>query len=382
MVLSSLNDKFKLVFIVNVDWYFNLHWMERANYFKSLGFDIYIVGNFSNEKIKSQFMESGFKCYNLFIKRNSINIFNEVAVLYKIRKILKIINPHIIHCITVKPNIYAGIVNKLFFSKPIIYSITGTGSIFSSSSKKFKAIRIIVSLLYKSICTGSSRFIFENSDDYKLFNDIHILKDNGVVIKGAGIDVDKFIATEPNFNRSVLFAARLLKDKGLYELVEAKKVLAKRGVNFILNVAGIIDTDVSYSIPMQQIKNWEKDGSINWLGPVIDMPNLISMNDIVCLPTMYGEGVPRILIEAASCQRAIVTTDVAGCREIVSHDYNGYLVTPNDPESLANCIEALIVDSNKLVKFGKNGRKKVEKEFSQEIVFEKTLNVYQALLGV
>jgi glycosyltransferase involved in cell wall biosynthesis len=164
--------------------------------------------------------------------------------------------------------------------------------------------------------------------------------------------------------------------------VEAKGFLKQQGFDFTLNVAGIIDNDVSSAIPLSQIESWANNSDINWLGNVKDMPSLISQNDVVCLPTTYGEGVPRILIEAASCQRAIVTTDVAGCREIVSHNYNGYLVSPNDPCSLAYHLQALIEDSDKLVKFGENGRKKVEQEFSQEMVFEKTLNVYQILLGL
>ncbi len=381
MELNTLNYKLKLVFIVNVDWYFNLHWVERANYFQSLGFDIYIVGRFSDSNIKKQFIEYGFKCHDLLIKRNSINVFYELIVLYQLGKILKIINPDIIHCITVKPNIYTGIVNKLFFSKPIIYSITGSGSIFSSDLKKFKAIRIIVSLLYKFVSTNKSKFIFENRDDYELFNNTSILRDNGVVIKGAGIDIAKFIATPPPLTRNILFAARLLKDKGLYELVEAKRVLAERGVKFTLNVAGIIDTDVSSAIPIQQIEDWEKDGSINWLGSVKDMPSLISMNDIVCLPTIYGEGVPRILIEAASCQRAIITTDVAGCREIVIHDVNGLLTEPGSVISLSNSIEALLSNKDKIHNFGIKGRLLVEHEFAQSIVFEKTLKQYQSLQG-
>ncbi|MGY5584081.1 glycosyltransferase family 4 protein [Vibrio cincinnatiensis] len=381
MVLNTKDNKLKLAFIVNVDWYFNLHWVERALYFKSLGFDIYIVGHFSNNDIKNDLIGYGFKCYDLLIKRNSLNLLCELKLLFQLTKILRIINPDIIHCITIKPNIYTGIINKLFFSKPIIYSVTGTGAVFSSSSKKFKILKIITSLLYRFISTDKSRFIFENGDDYSLFNHINVLKNNGVVIKGAGIDLDKFIPTEPNLKGNILFAARLLRDKGLYALVEAKKLLLERGVDFSLNVAGIIDTDVSSAIPIQQIEAWEKDGCINWLGSVKDMPKLISMNDIVCLPTIYGEGVPRILIEAASCQRAIIATDVAGCREIVTHGVNGFLVEPGSVTSLSDNIEALLSDKENIYKFGIQGRLLVEREFAQHIVFDKTFRQYQSLLA-
>lgn len=372
-----------ILFIINVDWYFNLHWLERAEYFKSLGYSIHIISNFNDNDIKNNLLAKGYQCHHLAVKRKSINFFKELVSFNQLRKLLLDINPDLIHSITIKPNIYAGLLNKFFLKKPIIYSITGLGAVFSSSAYKFIILKRLITALYKMISTPQSQFVFENSEDSELFKSLGILKySNGTVIKGAGIDLNRFKPSSPPKNGSILFAARLLQDKGLGCLVEAQKLLKQRGCDFSLNVAGIIDNDVSSAIPLSQIEAWSNNGYINWLGNVKDMPNLIGQNDIICLPTTYGEGVPRILIEAASCQRAIVTTDVAGCREIVSHDYNGYLVTPNDPKSLAYYLEALIVDSNKLVKFGENGRKKVEQEFSQEIVFEKTLNVYQALLGV
>lgn len=372
-----------VLFIINVDWYFNLHWLERVEYFKSLGYSIHIISNFNDENIKNGLLAKGFQCHHLAVKRKSIHIFNEFISFYQLRKLLKAINPDLIHSITVKPNIYAGLLNRLFLHKPIIYSITGLGAVFSSSAYKFIVLKRLIIVLYEFISTRQSHFVFENSEDRELFKSLGILKySNGTVIKGAGIDLNRFKPSLPPKNGSILFAARLLQDKGLGCLVEAQKLLKQRGCHFSLNVAGIIDNDVSSAIPLSQIEAWAKNGDINWLGNVKDMPNLISQNDVICLPTTYGEGVPRILIEAASCQRAIVTTDVAGCREIVSHDFNGYLVVPNDPSSLADHLEALIGDSNKLIKFGENGRKKVEQEFSQEMVFEKTLNVYQALLGV
>jgi len=371
-----------VAFVINVDWYFNLHWVERAEYFKSLGYSIHIVSNFSDKNIKNELLGNGYHCHHLDVKRKSINLFNELMSFNKLRKLLKDINPDLIHSITIKPNIYAGLLNRIFLYKPIIYSITGLGAVFSSSDYKFIILKHLITALYKLISTPQSHFIFENSEDSELFKLLGILKhSNGTVIKGAGIDLNRFKPSSPPDNGSILFAARLLQDKGLSCLVEAKKLLKQRGCDLSLNVAGIIDNDVSSAIPLSQIEAWAKNGDISWLGNVKDMPNLISQNDVICLPTTYGEGVPRILIEAASCQRAIVTTDVAGCREIVSHDYNGYLAIPNDPNSLADYLQSLIVDRDKLVKFGENGRKKVEEEFSQEMVFEKTLNVYQMLLG-
>lgn len=366
-----------LVYIINVDWYFRLHWLERAQHFKKQGYNIHVVTNFTDKSIQEELLSMGFSCYELSVKRKSLNLFQELGSSYRLGLLLKEIQPDLIHCVTIKPNIYGGIINKWFFGKPIVYSITGLGAVYSSSSTKFRLLRRIITFLYKYISVTGSRFIFENQDDHMLFTNEGILKlKNGHVIKGAGIDVSRFLPSSPPQNKSVLFAARLLKDKGLHQLVEAKKILKNDGLDFDLNVAGIVDTDVSAAIPIKQIHTWANEGLINWLGNVKEMPNLIRANDIVCLPTTYGEGVPRILIEAASCQRAIVTTDVVGCREIVSHGLNGLLASPNDANSLANCLKILLENSEICKSYGIQGRKKVEEEFSQELVFEKTQMVY------
>ncbi|UIJ40645.1 glycosyltransferase family 4 protein [Vibrio kanaloae] len=370
----------KIVYVINVDWYFHLHWLERAEYFKSLGFDIHIVTSFSNDVIKDELVSKGFICHQLSVKRKSVNIFREVGSILRLKRILDEIEPELIHCVTIKPNIYAGLLNRLFFNKPIIYSVTGLGAVFSSNSIKFNLLRRIITIFYKSISSSKARFIFENNEDYKLFNELDILKyGNGRVIKGAGIDLTRFSPSLPPLNKNVLFGARLLKEKGLACLVEAKQILESQGVEFKLNVAGIIDSDVSSAIPVSQVEAWASSGDISWLGNVKNMPKLIKENDIVCLPTTYGEGVPRILIEAASCQRAIITTDVVGCREIVSHNVNGLLAQPGDVVSLVNCLRTLLEDDEKTLDFGIKGRKKVAEEFSQEMVFEKTLKVYDEL---
>lgn len=373
----------KIVYIINVDWYFNLHWLDRANYFKSLGFEIYIISHFTNGVIKDSLCRKGFFCFDIKLSRSSINFFREIRSILQIRTLLQKIKPDLIHSITVKPNVYAGILNALFFKKKIVYSITGLGIVFSTRSIKFSVLKYIVSLIYKFISKSYSIFIFENSEDYKLFNELGILKhDNGRVIKGAGIDLERFFSEPAKNNENILFAARLLKEKGLEYLIFARRKLLEKGVKFNLNVAGILDEDSSSAISIKQINCWVSAGDIVWLGNVQDMPKLIGENDIICLPTTYGEGVPRILIEAASCQRAIVTTDVPGCREIVTHGYNGFLAVPKDVDSLASCLLELLSSPKKTREFGRRGRKKVESEYAQQIVFKDTYDVYQELLSV
>jgi len=226
-----------VAFVINVDWYFNLHWVERAEYFKSLGYSIHIISNFNDKDIKNGLLTKGYQCHHLAVKRKSINFFNEFTSFNQLRQLLKAINPDLIHSITIKPNIYAGLLNRLFLHKPIIYSITGLGAVFSSSAYKFIILKRLITVLYKMISTPQSHFVFENSEDSELFKSLGILKySNGTVIKGAGIDLNRFKPSSPPNNGSILFAARLLQDKGLGCLVEAQKLLKQRGCDFSLNV--------------------------------------------------------------------------------------------------------------------------------------------------
>ncbi|EKO3436012.1 glycosyltransferase family 4 protein [Vibrio fluvialis] len=372
----------KLVFIINVDWYFRLHWIERALYFQQQGYEIHVATFFSDERILNELEKLNFICHDFELKRKSINVFSEIFVLVKMKKLIFSIDPSLIHCVTVKPNIYVGFLNRLFFNKPIIFSVTGLGAIFSSKNIKFKIIKFLVKYMYRYISTTTSKFIFENNDDFlQLKNEKVLRHDNGVVIKGAGIDLTRFYVTPVPFNQTVLFAARLLKDKGLFELIEARRLLMKEGVRFTLKVAGLIDNDVSSAISISEIEKFHQAGDIEWLGSVADMPSLIQSCDIVSLPTQYGEGVPRILIEAAACGRAIVATDVVGCREIVTPDCNGELVEPGNVTALARALLKLLNNKVLLSNYGEAGRLKVENEFSQEMVFEKTHAAYRELLG-
>lgn len=371
----------KIALVINVDWYFSLHWKERAHLLKDKGNEIHVITNFTSLDIKDELISEGFICHDLKVIRKSVNVFSELITIKNLYSLIKDINPDIIHAITIKPNLYTGILNKLFWSKPIIYSITGLGAVYSSDKIKFRVLKRFISEIYKFVSTTNSKFIFENNDDFTTFSSLKILSDNGVVIKGAGIDLDKFKATPLKHTKRILFAARLLKDKGFYQLLSAKKILNREGIEIELAVAGIIDNDVSSAIPLQEIEELHQNKEINWLGNVKKMPDLIETSDIVVLPTLYGEGVPRILIEAAACARPIITSNIGGCREIVEHESNGFLVNPNDTVALANNIKLLLADEFWSESMGINGRKKVELEFSQEKVFRETLEIYNYLLS-
>ena len=178
----------------------------------------------------------------------------------------------------------------------------------------------------------------------------------------------------------ILLASRMLWDKGIYEFVEAARNLLDTGIKARFVLAGKCDPDNPASIPIAKLKEWQEKAIVEWWGYKENMPATFSQAHIVCLPSFYGEGVPKVLIEAASCGRAIVTTDTPGCREIVSDGENGILVPPRDAGALANAIRRLIDNAPLRERMGKKGRELVVKEFSVDKVISETMALYRQLL--
>ncbi|MEJ6079957.1 glycosyltransferase family 4 protein [Vibrio sp. 1-Bac 57] len=373
----------KLLFIINVDWYFKLHWLPRAIAAKESGFDVIVAAHFSNPAIRTELRTLGFSLKPIFLDRKSINPVNNFKTKQHIAKLIDKIQPDIVHSITVKPNVYSGLIcckRKICQ----VMSVTGLGLTFSSKKMKAKAAKKIISRLYRKVAVNSnSHILFENEDDRELFSCMRIAeKSRLTVIAGAGVDLTEYSyqEEEENVYPIILFAARMLWDKGLADLVAAAAILRNKGVKFELQVAGILDNQSSAAISELQIEKWNSQGDINWLGEVKDMPKLIGLANIVCLPTTYGEGVPRVLIEAAAIGRAIVTTDVNGCREIVLNNKSGILVPPRDVKALAAALEMLLLDKQTRIGFGLQGRQLVEEKFCQKIVIQRTLEIYNELL--
>lgn len=374
----------KLLFIVNVDWYFILHWVARAKAAKSQGYEVYIATTVTESENVKRLEDEGFKVIDLNINRKSLNPLSNLKSLVQIYRCILQLKPQLVHSITVKPNVFSGLICR-FLHIPQIMSVTGLGITFSSHSYKARLSRKIVLALYQfSAKKKAVRIVFENNEDKTLFLNNKIASDSKLkVIKGAGIDTDEYgYIEEVDYEiPRVLFAARMLWDKGIKQLIDAAEILRLDGYLFELNVAGIIDTQSSAAIPEKELIKWDDEKKMKWLGRRYDMPNLIAESNIICLPTTYGEGVPRILIEACSIGRTVITTNVSGCNEIVQHNRTGLLVEPNNTDELADALRKLLTDYQLRNKFGINARKLVLDQYSEENVIAETLAMYQEVLS-
>lgn len=371
------------VYVINVDWYFDLHWTRRAEANLKIGNEAHIVMSQTDSAIIDKLNKQGFICHVWNIERKSVNPFQNLVRLLDLYHLLKSIKPDIIHAITIKPNISVGLITHIL-KIPYLLSITGTGIIFSGNSLAVRLVRPIVRSLYKLANTKVKRkLIFENFTDRDYFVNTGLCQDHeAITILGAGVNTEEFkhLPEKQNSKPVLLFAARLLWDKGLGELVEAGKQLRKQSMTFSIQVAGIVDEDTINAIDQKTLDKWHDDGLIEYLGTIKNMPALLAEANIIVLPTFYGEGVPRILIEAASCGRAIVTTDMPGCRDIVENEVNGLLVPPKNVGKLTSALVRLLESPELRATMGQQGRIKVKRDFSEQKVIDETMQLYRELL--
>lgn len=369
----------KMLFAINVDWYFDLHWKDRLLSEMAKNFDIHVC----YAKTKDRNIDSTLKVSNFPLHRSNITPLNNLTTILSCIKLVRLYTPDIIHSVTIKPNLFFGIIAR-FKKIPILITIVGLGSIFSSNSFKYRVLQKATLLAYRFIGKGKCHFIFENTDDQKLFfrNNICTTQ-NSSISPGAGIDLATFkpsldLEADDGLIR-VLFAARLLYGKGLEQLIEAVEQLNKEEVIFRLDVAGIIDNESLEAIPKSQIDKWNQEGKINWLGRCENMPRLLSQVNIVALPTTYSEGLPRILLEAAACSRPTIATDTPGCNNLIKHGYNGLLIQPGNSAQLANALETY-KNKDLRVLNGQRSRKIIEERFTTEHVIKSYQKAYQQLL--
>lgn len=370
-----------LLFVINVDWYFNLHWRERIFSEMMSGYRVHLCMSETAENN----CWNGFDFDRLCLSRSTTNIYCNLKTLFSSIRVFLKVRPTVIHSVTVKPNIMFGLL-AVIFRTPILITIPGLGTVFSAEGRKAKFVRKLILILYWMVSKNKRAvYIFENQSDMAIFKSAKICNnENSFVVPGAGVNLHRFEKKPFNRRRNdalrLLFAARLLKKKGLYELVRAVSELKNEGFSVILNVAGLIDSDTLDAIPVSQVEKWHQEGRINWLGQVDGMETVISENHVVVLPTQYGEGIPRILLEANACGRAVITTNVQGCRDFVINEKNGLLVEPGDHKQLKHAIRRL--NNRELcIAFGENGRQRVEKYYTDKHVINCYRKIYIRMLN-
>jgi len=289
-----------------------------------------------------------------------------------------------VHHVAIRPVFYGGLAT--YFNKKIkvVNAIAGLGFVFTSKSLLAKVLKPFIRFsLKRLLARKKSLTIVQNPDDSTMLIDrLGIKSDRVSLIKGAGVNLETYKnSQEPEGVLSIVLVSRMLWPKGIGEFVEAVILLKDQGYEFRALLAGTPDPENPSSIPMNKLHEWNDSGIVEYLGHVEDVPALWEASNISVLPSSYGEGIPKSLIEAAACSRPIVATDTPGCREIVKDSVNGLLVPPKNTQALADAIRTLLNDKNLRQKMGQAGRKLVEQELSEAIVIKATLDCYERLLN-
>jgi glycosyltransferase involved in cell wall biosynthesis len=371
----------KLHFVVNEDWAFVSHFYERAVAAQAAGYSIGISAHCGEKRAMLE--SAGFTLYPHNISRSGTNPFIELRNLLAMVNMFRDSQPDIIHLIALKPIVIGAIAARIYGKAQVVCAPIGMGYLFSSNDRKARFLQPVIRFMLRRILSfRHTHVIIENDEDCEsLVSGRFVKKSKIQVIKGAGVNLSLYKATPENLDTQIVtMFARVLRDKGVLDFVESAKIVHHEFPNAIFQLVGDCDPGNPTSFSETEVRSWETVGAIKWLGYRTDVPELLAASNIVCLPS-YREGLPKTLIEACAAQRAIVATDVTGCREVVSHGSNGLLVPVRNPEKLAEAILQLLGDQVQRTTFAKNGRLRAETEFSSPIVIEQTLAVYKKVLS-
>ena len=310
-------------------------------------------------------------------------MFKELNSVFKLKEFIQDFKPDIIHAVALKPVIYSGLICKIVKNIQFVATMGGIGFVFTSHKLKAKILRQPVRLLLKFVLTNSqSNLIMQNKDNIKTFEDLKIVvPDTTILVRGSGVEINKFYPSPlPTGTPVVILPARLMRDKGIFEFVEVASRIKSKGLKCRFILVGDVDLANPESLEIEQIKKWVNLGVVEHWGRIESMVDVYKQTTIVCLPS-YAEGLPKVLLEAASCGRPVVSFNVPGCREIVKHDFNGKLAELHDVNELEYSVIELLLDPKKCLMMGQNGRKLVEEEFSDILINGKIFDVWKDMLN-
>ncbi|MET4419032.1 glycosyltransferase family 4 protein [Bradyrhizobium sp. RT3a] len=381
-VASTDAGRKRLLFVVTEDWYFVSHRMPIARAARDAGYDVLVATRISGSAALIE--NEGFTCISLKrMRRSGKNPISELGSILELVNVYRQYRPSIVHHVALKPVVYGSIAARFAGIAAIVNNVAGLGFVFSSKGIYAKILRRLLSpLLRYALKQPSTLTIVQNRDDAQVLSkDMGVASESIRLIKGSGVDLSHFAGPRREASPPiVLLASRMIREKGIDDFVSAAALLKRDNIGARFVLAGAPDPENPHSIPEAVLRQYHEAGLAEWWGHRDNIPEMMRQAAIVCLPTTYGEGVPKTLIEAAAGECAIVAYDTPGCREIVVDGGNGVLVPPGNVVQLARAIEALLANPTRRRLMGERGGELAKREFAQEIIVAQTLAVYSELL--
>ncbi len=378
MTLSSTN-KPRVLLVANTGWYLYNFRLPLARHLREVGYDVYFLS--PKDAYVERLEAEDFHWVELPLNRKSMNPLKEVVALSHFCRIYKQLRPAICHHFTIKCVLYGTVAAKLTGVKAVVNAITGLGHTFLGQGLLNRMLRPFLRMAYRKILTARRvEVVFQNGDDLAEFRQQNIVNPSkSTIIRGSGVNLQRFQPRPGELDGQpapmVLFASRLLKEKGLMEFVEAARLVKSRGLRANFAIAGDFDNGNPSAISKKEMDAWCEEGLVDYLGHADRMEDVLKLSHMVVLPS-YREGTPRILLEAAAMGKPLVTTDVPGCREVVQHKVNGLLVPAKDAVALADAIETLLRRPELCVVYGAESRRLVH-DFEEGQVIHATVQVYE-----
>jgi len=370
----------RLLFVVNDFGFFVSHRLAVGLGARDAGFDVYVA---APGEPPAEFGELGLKAVRVPMSRRGANPFAEVLSLWALYRLFRGLRPDLVHLVTIKPVLYGGLMGRLARVPAVVSAISGLGTVFTSDGQRAGMMRRAVQAMYRlALGHPNQVVILQNSDDQAaLIRSAGLRDEKAVMIRGSGVDLAEMpLRDEAPGVPVIAFAARLLQQKGVEEFVAAARKLRERGISARFWLIGDPDPGNPYSMTPEQVEAWAAEGVVEVLGHRSDVPELYAQAHVVTLPSYYGEGLPKTLIEAAACGRPIVTTDHPGCRDAIEDGVTGLLVPVRDAGALADALQRLIENPEERRAMGRAGREFAEREFAIENVVDAHMAIYGELL--
>ncbi|MBU1107599.1 MAG: glycosyltransferase family 4 protein [Candidatus Riflebacteria bacterium] len=377
-----MTSKGNLLFFVAEDWYFAMHFLQFAMAAREDGWQVYLVCNTGQKgpEILDNIKRSGVVVLPIALSRTAITPFQDLHVLFFLHDLVKKIKPALIHAVALKPILLSQIIS-VRHGIPMLAMITGLGYVFTAKTLKASLVRPFVSIALKMAAQNVlTRFVVLNPEDAEWARQTFAGNgDRVIVIPGTGVDLNRFYpGEEPPEPFKLAYVGRMLKDKGIFELIEAIKFLRAKGVNLQLILVGAPDISNPESLSEKQLNRWQEEGLCEYLGHIADVECLLRRVHALVLPS-YREGLGMSLLEAAATGLPCIATDVPGCRSAVVDGKTGLLVPAGNSVALADAVLKVVEDKALRKKLGDNAVEFVKENYSREIVLAQMVLLYNKM---
>ncbi|MGE7416803.1 glycosyltransferase family 4 protein [Methylobacterium tarhaniae] len=368
-----------VAFVVTEDWFFASHFLPMARAAVAAGHTVSVVTRVRAHR--DVIAATGARVVALEAERSSLNPMAAGYAAGQLAAILKALRADIVHCVALRGILVGGAAAMLAGIPSRVYALTGLGLIGARQDRAGRLARTGLRLLIRGpLETARTRYLFENPDDVRLLG-LDPESPRVAIIGGAGIDPEAWVPSPlpPQPPLRIALTARMLWSKGIDTAVAAARLAQNDGVDLDLALHGAPDPSNRRAIPEATLRDWSRDG-VTWHGPTDDVAGALARAHVACLPSRGGEGLPRALLEAAASGRAILTTDVPGCRTLVRDGIEGLVVPPDDPKALAAAMVRLAADPALVARMGAAARARVrEGGFTEAAVTDRVLRLYAEL---